>query len=181
MADMKIENIIAYAQIADNLDIMKLSESSTDFKYNPDEFNGLTLKFDFPKTAILILTTGKAICTGATNMNEVETSFKRLINKIKNVGLEIKAKPIIETQNVIVSTDLEKDLNLSSISKGLLLENVSYEPDKFPGLIYKIDDFGAILVLFSSGKIVCTGGKNMDNASKAIKMMKVKLSSLGAI
>jgi len=72
-------------------------------------------------------------------------------------------------------------LDLSSISKGLLLKNVKYEPDQFPGLIYNMDEIGALLLIFSSGKIVCTGTKSFEDASKAIEMMKDMISSLGTI
>jgi transcription initiation factor TFIID TATA-box-binding protein len=181
MTDIKIENIVAYAQIADGLDIVKLSVVSPMFKYSPDEFSGLTIKFDIPKTAVLILPSGKAICTGATNIEDVNRSIKNVIDKIQRAGLKVNCNPKIETRNVIVSSDFEKELHLSSISKGLILEHVSYEPENFPGLIYKMDELGAILILFNSGKIVSTGAKNYENASKAIETMKDKLLSIGAL
>jgi len=181
MEDIKIENIVASAQISDGFDIDELAEKIPDFTYNPDEFSGLTMKLEEPKTAVLLLPSGKVICTGAKVMEDVGVSIKKLIDKIKSVKIKVTAKPKIETQNIIASTDVKKELHLSSISKGLLLENVNYEPDEFPGLIYKMDDFGAVLLLFSSGKIVCTGTKSIEDASKAIEMMKEKLSSLGAL
>lgn len=181
MRSIKIENIVAYAQIAQGLNIEDLVEKIPDFQYKPDEFFGVTLRLDDPKTAVLLLPSGKAICTGAKNMEDVEASIKKITSKIKHVGIIVKTKPKVETQNIIVSTDVKKELHLSSISKGLLLEHVNYEPEHFPGLIYNMDDIGALLLIFSSGKIVCTGAKNMEDASKAIEMMKEKLSSLGAI
>ena len=72
-------------------------------------------------------------------------------------------------------------MHLSSISKGLLLQHVDYQPDKFPGLIYKIEEHGATLLLFDSGKLVCTGTKSIEDATSAIEMMKEKLSSIGAL
>ena len=92
-----------------------------------------------------------------------------------------KQRTEIKIQNIVVSLDLEKELNLDSISKVLLLENASYEPDQFPGLVYKIDDMNAVLLVFSSGKIVCIGVKNLEDATKAIEMMKEKISSIEAL
>lgn len=181
MNSIKIENIVAYAQISQGIDIEDLIEKIPDFQYNPKDFVGLTFKIDELKTAILLMPTGKAICTGAMSMEEVEISMNKLIEKLINAGIKVDSKPRIETQNIVVSTNLNKELNLSSISKGLLLKNVNYEPDQFPGLIYNMDDIGALLLIFSSGKIVCTGAKNFEDASKAIEMMKDRLSSLGTI
>jgi transcription initiation factor TFIID TATA-box-binding protein len=62
-----------------------------------------------------------------------------------------------------------------------MLENTSYEPDQFPGLVYNIEELGAILLVFSTGKIVCTGVKNFEDASKAIEIMKDKILSIGAL
>ncbi len=181
MNGIKIENIVANAQISEGFNIEDLVEKIPELIYNPDDFKGATYKLDYPKTAVLILPNGKAICTGAINIDEVEQSIKRLTEKLINVGINVNTNPKIETENIVVSTDLNKELDLSSVSKSLLLKNVNYEPDQFPGLIYNMDDIGAILLIFSSGKIVCTGAKNFDDASKAIEMMKEKLSSFGAI
>ncbi|KYK33594.1 MAG: hypothetical protein AYK22_06410 [Thermoplasmatales archaeon SG8-52-3] len=176
-----IENIVANAKISQGFNIENLVEKIPDFIYNPDDFLGATFKLDDPKTAILILSNGKVICTGATRIEEVEVSIRKLIEKMKNVGIEVETNPKIETQNIIVSTDLNKELNLSFISKSLMLKNVNYEPDQFPGLIYNMDEIRALLLIFSSGKIVCTGAKSIEDASKGIEMMKEKLSSIGVL
>lgn len=181
MPEITIENIITYAQIADEIDIEEIAGRLPEFKYNPDEFLGLTLKLENPNAAVLLLPNGKAICTGAKKIEDAETAINKLINKIKGIEIKVKKKPKVETQNIIASVDLKKELNLDLISKDLLLENIDYEPKQFPGLIYRIDDIGASLLLFSSGKIICTGVKTIEEASDAIKIVKEKLSSLGVL
>ena len=171
MTNIKIENIVVYAQIADSFNIQQLSEEMPEFLYNPDDFSGVTLKLDEPKTAVLILPNGRAICTGAKTIEDAETSIKKVANKLKKAGFTIKSKPKIETQNIIASIDVDKELHLSSISKGRIMESVNYE----------MDDLGVILLLFSSGKSVCTGARTEEDASKAFEMMKEKLSSIGAL
>lgn len=180
MADISIENIVAYAQIANVLDLQQIAEKFPEFKYNPEEFSGLTLKLNDPKSAILLLPTGKAICMGTKKLEDAEIAIKKSVNKIKNIiGINLKKKIKVEIQNIIASTDLKKELNLNSISTGLLLENVDYEPKQFPGLIYRMEDIGALFILFSSGKIVCTGTNNIEDVTSAIKIMEEKLSSIG--
>jgi len=181
MTKINVENIVASAQISSGFNVKELSEKILDFKYNPDEFSGVTMKLDCPKTAILVFPDGKLICTGARNIDEVDKTIKDTIKKIKEVGITTKEKTEIEIQNIVASTNLDKEMHLSSISKGLLLQHVDYQPDKFPGLIYKIEEHGATLLLFDSGKLVCTGTKSIEDATSAIEMMKEKLSSIGAL
>ena len=181
MADMNIENIVASTQIADKLDVKQLSESIPDSKYNPEEFPGLVLHFEKPKTAGLIFSSGKVVCTGAKKKEEVDEAINLIISTIKNVGVKVIEKPDIKMQNIVASADLEKELHLSSIAKSLWLDDVEYEPEQFPGLVYRMDAPGVVLLLFSSGKIVCTGGKNLEDVSEAINTFKDKLSSLGVL
>jgi transcription initiation factor TFIID TATA-box-binding protein len=181
MANITVENIVASAKIADELDIHRIAEKVPGFMYDPTEFLGLTLKLDKPNVAILLLPNGKVICTGAKKIEDIEYSLKEVVNKIKSIGVKTKTKTNMEIQNIVASFNLEKELNLSIISKALMLENTSYEPDQFPGLVYNMEDLGAILLIFSTGKIVCTGVKNFEDASKAIEIMKEKISSIGAL
>jgi transcription initiation factor TFIID TATA-box-binding protein len=178
MSNIKIENIIAFAELADGFEINKLAENAPEFIFNRDEFNGLTLKLEDPKTAVLILPTGKVICTGAKDIVDAEKSLKILINKLKKRKIKLKPKPKLKIQNVIASIDLKKELDLSLISSGLSLENITYEPDNFPGLIYKLNDIGATILLFSSGKIVSIGANNIEDASMSIEIMKENISSI---
>lgn len=181
MSDVKVENIVTYAQIADGLNIEQIVEKIPEFNYNPNEFAGLTIKLEDPKTAVLILPGGKAICTGAKSVEDAEASIKKIVSQMKKKKIELNKNVEIRVQSIVVSIDLKKELHLSSISSGLVLEHVEYEPKQFPGLIYRMNDIGATLIVFSSGKIVCTGTKTIDDATNAIKLVKEKLSSIGAL
>jgi len=181
MATVIVENIIASAIIADSLDIKFIAEKIPDFKYTPEEFSGLSIKLDSPKTAVLILPSGKLICTGGKNVEDVAESIKFVAEKIKKSGIKLKPRTKMIIHNMIVSTNLNKELHLSSLSKALMLDHADYEPEKFPGLIYKIDEMQVIILLFSSGKLVCQGAKTVEDSKKAIEIMKEKLTSVGAL
>lgn len=178
---MNIENIVASTQIADELDIKLLADNIFDSKYDPEKFPGLVLHIEKPKTAVLLFSSGNAICTGAKSLEEVDEAIRETINKIKNVGLPVSENPKIKTQNIVVSSDLKKELQLSSLAKALLSENAEYEPEQFPGLVYRMDNLGVVLLLFGSGKLVCTGAKNLEDTTTAIDTMKDKLSSMGIL
>ena len=181
MADIKIENIIVSAQVSDALDIKSLAEKIPGSNYNPDDFSGLSVKFKDLNVAVLILPSGRIVCTGAKKMDDVDSTINKIVNNLRKVGFNIKEDYTVETQSIIASTDLKKEMHLSSISKGLILQHVDYEPEHFPALIYRADDFGAVLLLFSSGKLVCIGAKKLEDTTCAINMMKEKLSSLGVL
>jgi len=181
MADINIENIVVSTQIAKELDISRLADGIPDSKYNPEEFPGLILHFSEPKTAALLFSSGKVICTGAKNMDEVKDTMHRITTKVKGFGVSVKKKPEMKTQNIVASSDFKKEFQLASIAENLLSENVEYEPEQFPGLVYRMDELGVVLLLFSSGKLVCTGAKKMEDVTTAIDMMKDKLSSIGVL
>jgi transcription initiation factor TFIID TATA-box-binding protein len=181
MTDLKIENIVASKIVSDSLNIEQLSKQIPDSNYKPEEFNGLTIKLEKPKVAVLVLSSGKLVCTGAKNQDELKTAFNKVSNKLKDDGVIIVKKSSMEIINYVVSTDYKKEMHLSSISKGLLADNVSYAPEQFPGLIFQVKDSCVNIILFSSGKLVCTGSKSLEEASGHIKMMEEKLSSLGVL
>jgi len=181
MTEITIENIVASAQISKSFDIQKLAENIPDSIYNPNEFNGLSIKYDAPKIAVLILHNGKAISTGGKDKVEAENSITNTIKKIKDAGFKTKKSYKTKIENIVLSTHFNKPLNLEAISRGLYLKNVSYNPRDFPGLIYKVDDQKSIVILFNSGKVVCTGAESMNNAKKAIERIKEKLTSIGAL
>lgn len=114
-------------------------------------------------------------------MENAEKTITRTITKINKTGLSIKEDFVIKIENIVASINLYKDLHLSSIANGLMLQNVTYEPENFPGLIYKPGDSCVEVLLFSSGKVVCVGAKSIDEATKAINEMEEKLSSIGAL
>jgi len=79
----------------------------------------------------------------------------------------------------VTSADLGEDLNLNAIAIGLGLENIEYEPEQFPGLVYRLDNPAVVALLFGSGKLVITGGKEPDDAREAVDVILSRLDELG--
>ena len=82
---------------------------------------------------------------------------------------------------MVAMADLKADLNLNEVATGLGLENVEYEPEQFPGLVYRLKEPKVAMLLFASGKIVCTGARSTEDASKAVEKLSEELSSLGLL
>jgi len=181
MSDIIIENIVSTTQLTAELDIQQLSDKIQDSEYDTNEFSGLVLHFSEPKTVALLFPSGKVICTGAKNIEDTNDLISKVIRKIQDSGVSVLQKVALEIQNIVVSLDLGTELNLTSIANNLLLENVEYNTYQFPGLIYKMEGLGTTLILFKSGKIVCTGVKKLEDATASINTIKDKLSSIGVL
>ncbi len=181
MTHIQIENIIANAQISELIDIKFLSEKITDCSYNPSEFNGLSIKYEKENIAVIILETGKVVCTGAKEISNAVEKIKKVANQLKKFGLKIKKDYEIKIENITVTTNLKKDLHLENIAKNLIFQEFDFHPETFPGLIYKMDDLQIILIIFNTGKIVCTGAKNIDDATNSINKIKERFTSIGVL
>jgi len=89
--------------------------------------------------------------------------------------------PEIIVQNIVASADLGAVLNLNAIAIGLGLENIEYEPEQFPGLVYRIAEPKVVMLLFGSGKLVVTGGKKPADADAAVDKIVEELDGLGLL
>lgn len=178
MADINIENIVVSAQIVESLDLDKLAEAIPDSEYNPEEVPTLIIHFEKPKTVVMLFSNGKVVFTGPKTMEDAHELTESICEKLDGVGVKPYKQLDIKIQNIVASTDIKKNLNLRSIANSL--ENVEYDPEHFPGLIYKPDDPNAVILLFDSGKIVCSGTES-EEISTAIDRMTNKLSSLGIL
>lgn len=177
---IEIENVVASTSIGQELD---LEEVTLDIgaDYDPEKFPGLVYRTEEPKTAALIFRSGKIVCTGAKSTKDVDKGLRIVFDKLKDVGIDVKENPEIEVQNIVASADLGGDLNLNAIAVGLGLEKVEYEPEQFPGLVYRLDDPPVVVLLFGSGKLVVTGGKKPDDAEKAVDVIIKELEDLDLI
>jgi len=150
-------------------------------EYEPEQFPGLIYRLSNPKTATLLFTSGKANCTGAKSIREVETAIEIIAEKLEKTGVDVYKNPEIVIQNMVATSDLGGELNLSEVAIALGLENVEYEPEQFPGLVYRIREPKVVMLLFGSGKIVCAGARKIEDVSLAVEKLSKELSSLGLL
>ena len=163
--EIKIQNIVASADLEKDIPLIKLAEALPNTEYNPEQFPGLVMRIKEPKTSALIFSSGKIVCTGAKSMQKVREAVKKIIQNIEKIKIKVKRDPQIKVQNMVASGSIGIDLNLNSLAMDL--ENTEYEPEQFPGLVYKLPDTRATFLLFSNGKIVCTGTKTEQEVNEA--------------
>jgi transcription initiation factor TFIID TATA-box-binding protein len=183
MPEVIVENIVASTSFADKLDLDVIAQSLEEAEYEPEQFPGLVYRLSEPKTATLLFRSGKANCTGAKNIKDVQKTVDIIADKLRKLGVEVyKDKDLkIVIQNIVAISDLGTELNLNEVAMGLGLENVEYEPEQFPGLVYRIRDPKVAMLLFGSGKIVCTGARQTEDVSKAVEKLSEELTSLDLI
>ena len=119
------------------------------------------------------------VCTGAKSIEDVVSGLTRVFEKLKATGIDIPQSPEIKIQNIVASADLGRVLNLNAVAVGLGLENIEYEPEQFPGLVYRLSSPKVVMLLFGSGKLVVTGGKKTEDAEAAVEKIAKELDGLG--
>ncbi|ADY01874.1 MAG: TATA-box-binding protein [Vulcanisaeta sp.] len=175
----RIENIVATVNLGIDLDLDKLAERLPAAEYNPEQFPGLILRLQRPKISALIFRTGKMVCTGAKSENELKRAVKELVRLLNEHGADVPLTPEIQVQNIVASGNLHAEVDIEK--SALMLENSMYEPEQFPGLIYRMDDPKVVLLIFSSGKIVCTGAKKEQQVRDAVFKIHDVLRDIGAL
>jgi len=182
MKSIKIENVVASTAIGAKLDLNQVISVFEGADYNKERFPGVVYRTTNPKTAALIFGSGKIVCTGAKSIADVDIGLSKVFDKLREMGTQILDKPEIKIQkNIVASANLGRVLNLNAIAIGLGLENVEYEPEQFPGLVYRMATPKVVMLLFGSGKIVITGGKKPEDAEVAVEKIVIELDGLGLL
>lgn len=157
-SNLKVQNIVATTSLGKEVSLTKLARTQSNTEYNPEQFPGLVLRVEKPKSAVLVFSSGNLVCTGTKSVAQVKDVIRAVIKQIAKIGVKITDMPKITVQNIVASGSIELELNLNVLA--LQLENTEYEPEQFPGLVYKLVEPPATFLLFSNGKLVCTGTKN---------------------
>jgi transcription initiation factor TFIID TATA-box-binding protein len=175
---LKIENIVASGVIADSIDLVALSNKVKNCELNKKRFPGAVYRIEDPKIASLIFSSGKIVLTGIRNNKALTNGLATIIRSLKEAGIDTLKEPQVAITNMVCSYNLGKYINLNKIVITLNVENIEYEPEQFPGLVYRIKDPKIVVLIFSSGKIILTGGKNLKDIKKGLDVLEQKLESI---
>ncbi|MCK5561785.1 MAG: TATA-box-binding protein [Thermoplasmata archaeon] len=181
MTKIEIVNVVVSASVGTDLDLQAISETLEELEYDPERFPGAIYRVKEPKTALLFFRSGKIVCTGAKSLEAVEIVINGMVERLKKAGIPKLKTPKIVVQNIVATTDLGAELKLNAIALSLGLEKVEYEPEQFPGLVYRVDDPKVVALLFGSGKVVCTGAKRIEDIELAVEIIKEELKAAGFI
>jgi transcription initiation factor TFIID TATA-box-binding protein len=172
-ATVSIENVVASATLNQKVDLNSVVKGYPGVEYRPEQFPGLVFRLKRPKTATLIFNSGKMVCTGAKSEKEARRAVIKVIKELKKGGIIIIGKPEVKIQNIVASGILGGMVDLEKAAYAL--GHTMYEPEQFPGLIYRMEDPKVVVLLFASGKLVCTGAKKEEDVYVAVDKLHTLL------
>ncbi|HJJ36845.1 MAG TPA: TATA-box-binding protein [Methanocorpusculum sp.] len=178
LSTLKIENVVASTKLNDSLDLVKIAEKIPGADYNKKRFPGVVLRMTDPKIAALVFGSGKVVLTGAKSLDTLAVGVDNLVRIMKDIGVRINENPGYSVQNIVTSADLGCHINLNKIAMSLSLDKIEYEPEQFPGLVYRLDEPKVVVLLFGSGKLIITGGKVKKDAERAVERIYNDLAAL---
>lgn len=163
---VSIVNVVSSASIDQKMDLMEIDKKFPETEYNPEQFPGLVFRLTVPKTATLIFRTGKMVCTGAKSEELSIKAVNTVVQKLRKAKIKVKKDAIISVQNIVSSISLGGKIHLEKAAK--TLPRSMYEPEQFPGLIHRMVDPKTVILLFASGKLVCTGAKKESEVYRSV-------------
>ena len=178
MLKFEIHNMVITVQLSDRIDLDKISRKLPDgVEYFPDNFPGVVYRMKKPKASFLIFSTGKSTCTGTSSEADAKEAIKNMLKLLKGVGVDVKVSKIV-IQNIVASTNLDTKLDIDKMAFDL--ENSEYEPETFPGLVYKTKGSVTFLI-FSTGKVVCVGARTTKDIKDSLDSLVKKLKDIKAL
>ena len=164
------------------IDVNEVAEV-LEIDYEQEQFPGMVYRVENPKVCILLFRSGKAVATGAKSVNDMEVAFSHLRSDLEKHDFDIwdESDTDLTLHNIVVTCDVsdvfEGDkLNLSNLMFSLPFERTEYEPEQFPGLIYRTADLPVVYLIFSSGRCVITGSKNFEEVAQAEEILRMELA-----
>ncbi len=179
-----IQNVVASINLFTTIDLVTAYQTLIDdddlfVSYNPETFPGLILKIKKPKISSLVFSSGKLVLTGAKSTEMVHEGVVQMTKILRTVGTKIDEDPEIIVQNIVASGHFNhRTINLELAA--LWLEHSMYEPEQFPGLIYRLAEPKTVLLLFQSGNLVCTGAKTEAQVRQAVENTYNTLDEINA-
>ena len=230
---LTVVNVVASTRVAEELDLPDIA-IQLNCEYEPEQFPGVVYRVVDPKLAILMFRSGRAVCTGGKNEENIQEGLTRMIGDLRAAGIDTwEVEDVkIEVQNMVATyalhypedydgtarmddintrvidldggeirpaTDEEveaedprirgikegeplatmpRKLNLNNLTFHLPFDKVEYEPEQFPGLIYRLDFPRVVCLIFGSGKMVITGARRKDEILEAVQFIQDELADL---
>ena len=170
---VSIENVVASASVDQKMDLNEITRNFPDVEYHPDQFPGLVFRLKSPKTATLIFTSGKMVCTGAKSEEMSHKGVKLVVQRLRKGGIKVKKNAVVVIQNIVASINLGGKIHQEQAAR--TRPRSMYEPEQFPRLIHRMLDPKTVILLFSSGKLVCTGAKKEEDVYRSINNLHASL------
>jgi len=176
-----IVNVVASGSLPVELDLDRLAGGLGEpvAQFDPEKYPGMYVRFDVDASLITVYRTGKYIITGSESEEESTDLREDFLALLSERGIiEKPDDEWFEIQNFVCTAEIGWTQNLSALALGLGLENTEYEPEQFPGLIYRPVSRDCVVLIFASGKVVLTGAADLKIVEGTFEEPREQLSDL---
>ena len=168
-----VVNIVLTVNLDTILDLKAIAEKLK-VAYHPETFDGVVYRIKSPKFTAIFLENGKVVCN-LKKLEDLRLWHLPFEDILKDLNIEFtQIKP--EIQNIVTASDLGRTLDLNHLVVQLGLDNAEYNPESFVGLVYRVPEYHATLMIFSSGKVNIMGTKKLEDARLALDKLKDKIN-----
>uniref|UniRef100_A0A1S4GY00 Transcription initiation factor TFIID TATA-box-binding protein n=2 Tax=Anopheles gambiae TaxID=7165 RepID=A0A1S4GY00_ANOGA len=162
-----VRNCVATVSVGCELNLKTINFRTRNSEYNPSRFHGVVMRIRDPRCTALVFRSGKVICTGAKNEQQAHLGLRKFVRIIQKLGFDVKFLDF-KVQNLVATADLRFPIRLENLNQ-VHGQFSSYEPELFPGLIYRMVKPRVVLLIFVNGKIVFTGAKNQREIHESLE------------
>lgn len=178
---IEVQNVVGVADLGLELDLRTLAIDLENTEYDPERFPGLLYRTQDPTATVMTFTSGAVTVTGAASAADMRAAFTEYVAVLRDLGIPVGDTPTVEVTNMVADADLGERLNLSAVAVGLGLEQTEYEPEQFPGLVYRLDTPAVVILLFNSGKLIVAGATDRESIETAVETVTTRLTDLNLL
>eukprot|EP01024_Parvocaulis_polyphysoides_P043950 TRINITY_DN4037_c0_g2_i2.p1 TRINITY_DN4037_c0_g2~~TRINITY_DN4037_c0_g2_i2.p1 ORF type:complete len:395 (+),score=65.02 TRINITY_DN4037_c0_g2_i2:100-1185(+) len=165
----ELQNVVSTVNLGCSLELKEIAMQARNAEYNPKRFAAVIMRIRDPKTTALIFGSGKMVCTGAKSEQDSRTAARKYAKIVQKLGFPAKFMDF-KIQNIVGSCDVKFPIRLEPLAYQHQ-QFCSYEPELFPGLIYRMLQPKIVLLIFVSGKVVLTGAKERTEIYRAFEQI----------
>ncbi|EEB72945.1 TATA-box-binding protein [Thermococcus sp. AM4] len=177
---LEVENVVASIDLHGKIDVERVASELDPVHYDPSVFPGAIYKMGSFGVTFLIFYSGKLVCTGAKSVETIKRATEELKQTLESMGMKFRGKPEIRVQNIVAAGDAGfRTLDLDTVA--LTLPNVEYEPEIFPGVVYRVKNSRITILIFNSGKIVVSGAKTEEDIQRAVNELISEFKKYGLV
>ncbi|MEN6518831.1 MAG: TATA-box-binding protein [Methanospirillum sp.] len=177
---LAIQNVVATVRVATLLNLDELAERIAGARYDKKKFPGLVLHRSSPKVAALIYTPGKIVLTGMQHPDVLPSAFSSVLEILRAAGAELEPFDPPRVVNIVSSGTFGDGIALQRFAIAMNLEQIEYEPEIFPGLVYRVTDPKGVVLVFGSGAFVVTGTRTEDQTARVVAAVRNAIDQAGA-
>lgn len=178
---VEVVNVIGAGQLHIELELEKLGKDLNvhSAQYDPDRYPGIHIKISEQGPTITLYRNGKYHITGPDSVRQLQQVRDQFLSVLDNLEIQYSAEQDeFSVQNVVCVANHRSSFDLNNLAVELGLERVEYEPEQFPGLVYRMPNSSAVFLVFATGKIVITGVQTIENAQQAYEEFKEIIDSV---